>query len=185
MSYPAKECDSSRERDRGGRKWLKQKRGTNIVENNNMRGAKASVDGVTRQRSSLTHKKMVLFAHSHNLKIDANVPHMIGKPAWSRDWFVREALCQKAQDYVKEEMFPLDEFPAPFDKEKHVEPIDKECQKFTHVQWKSTHHQADNIDLFHKEEEMEAMEADTPCLVTWWCIGRRFSRVCALATFAG
>jgi hypothetical protein len=112
-----------------------------------MRGAKASVDGVTRQQSSLTHKKMVLFA---------NVPHMIGKPAWSRNWFVREALCQKAQDYVKEEMFPLNEFPAPFDKGKHVEPIGKECQKFMHVQWKSAHHQADNTDLLHKEEEMEA-----------------------------
>jgi hypothetical protein len=47
----------------------------------------------------------------------ANTAHVIGKPARSRDWFVREALCQK------EEMFPFDKFPATFDKEKHVEPI--------------------------------------------------------------
>ena len=66
---------------------------------------------------------MIMFAHAHNLKIDANIAHVIGKPARSRDWFLREALRQKAGDCVQEEMFPLDEFPAPFDKEKHVEPI--------------------------------------------------------------
>jgi hypothetical protein len=78
-----------------------------------MRGAKASVDGVCRQRSLLTHKKMIIFAHAHTtLKIDANIAHIIGKPARSRDWFVREALRLKVGDYVKQEMFPSDEFPA-------------------------------------------------------------------------
>jgi hypothetical protein len=61
-------------------------------------------------------------------------------------------------------MFPLDEFPALFDREKHAEPIGKEHQKRLHPQWKSAHHQSDNINLFHEGEETEAMEADTPLL---------------------
>jgi hypothetical protein len=124
-----------------------------------MRGAKASVDGVTRQRSSLTHKKMLLFAHAHNLKSDANIAHITGKPARSRDWFVQEALSQKAGDYVKEEMYPLDEFPAPFDKEKHMEPIGEEYQKCSHAQWKSAHQQADNIDL-SQADNIDLSQAD-------------------------
>jgi hypothetical protein len=55
-------------------------------------------------------------------------------------------------------MIPLDEFPAPFDKEKHMEPFGKEYQEFSHAQWKGAHQQADNIDLFHEAE----MEAGTP-----------------------
>jgi hypothetical protein len=103
---------------------------------------------------------MVLSAHDHNLKIDTNTAHVAGKPARSRNWFIREALCQKAGDHVQEEMFPLDAFPAPFDEEMHVEdPIGKEHQKLLHVdQWKGAHQQADNIDLFHEAE----MEASTP-----------------------
>jgi hypothetical protein len=98
-----------------------------------MRGAKASVDGVCRQRSVLTHKKMIIFAHAHNLKIDANIAHIIGKPARSRNWFVREALRLKVGDYVKQEMFPSDEFPAPFDREKHMEPIGEVNTKGTRM----------------------------------------------------
>jgi hypothetical protein len=92
------------------------------------------------------------------LKIDANIAHITGKPARSRDWFVREALRAKAGDYVQEEMFPLDEFPAPFDKQKHMEPIGEEHQKFSHEQWKGAHEQADNVDFFNAAE----MEAGTP-----------------------
>jgi hypothetical protein len=96
---------------------------------------------------------MIIFAHAHNLKIDANIAHIIGKPARSRDWFVREALRLKVGEYVKQEMFPSDEFPAPFDKEKHMEPIGEEYQRYSHAQWQDAHQQADSID-FH-EAKME------------------------------
>jgi hypothetical protein len=99
----ANEYDPSR--DRGGRKRLKRKRGTNIVESNNMRGANASVDGMKRLRSSLTRSQK-----DGSIRA-ANIAHVIGKPARSRDWFVREALVrQKVGDFVQEEMFPVDEF---------------------------------------------------------------------------
>jgi hypothetical protein len=96
---------------------------------------------------------MIIFAHAHNLKIDANIAHIIGKPARSRNWFVREALRLKVGDYVKQEMFPSDEFPAPFDREKHMEPIGEEYQRYSHAQWQGAYQQADSID-FH-EAKME------------------------------
>jgi hypothetical protein len=86
-------------------------------------------------------------------QIDANIAHIIGKPARSRNWFVREALRLKVGDYVKQEMFPSDEFPAPFDREKHMEPIGEEYQRYSHAQWQGAYQQADSID-FH-EAKME------------------------------
>jgi hypothetical protein len=55
-------------------------------------------------------------------------------------------------------MFLLDELPAPFDKEKHMEPIGKEHQTFLHAQWIEAQQQANNVGLFHEAE----MEAGTP-----------------------
>jgi hypothetical protein len=52
-------------------------------------------------------------------------------------------------------MFPMDEFPAPFDKERRGIP------KVLQAQWKSAHQQADNIDLFH-EAEMEGGSPFSP-----------------------
>jgi hypothetical protein len=91
-----------------------------------------------------------------------NVAHIIGKPARSRDWFVREALRRKVGGYVQEETLPLDELPAPFDKEKHSwEPIDEEYQRFPPAQWQGALQQADNIDVHEAE-----MEADTACFLS-------------------
>jgi hypothetical protein len=60
----------------GGPPKLKRRRGTNVVENNNKYGTRATVDHVSCQLSTLTHKKIMMFTHEFNLKCDANIEHI-------------------------------------------------------------------------------------------------------------
>lgn len=88
MSY----VESDKLPEDGGPPRKKRRRGTNIVEINNKCGARATVDHVTRPRSSLTHKKFLLFTLAHNLSCDKKIEHITGKKALKRNWFVRESL---------------------------------------------------------------------------------------------
>jgi hypothetical protein len=73
MSYLA----SNKNPQDGGPPKLKCLRGRSVVELNNKYGAHdATVDHVSYQRSSLTHKQFMMFAHEFNLKCDANIEHI-------------------------------------------------------------------------------------------------------------
>lgn len=122
MSYPLKATNVA-QASRVSMKLptLASRRGTHHVENNNKYGARATVKNVTRQGSSVTHRKFLLFATKHNLKCDAKIAHLTGKKPWSRDWFIREALHHDIGHLVYSEMFPGEEYPPEIEKEKHME----------------------------------------------------------------
>jgi hypothetical protein len=120
----------------GGPPKLKRRRGTNVVENNNKYGTRATVDHVSCQRSSLTHKKFMMFTHEFNLKCDANIEHITKKKARTRDWFLQEALSKEVGDYVEGPLFETKDYPLQYNKEKHFEPVGEEYLK--HDEWEKT-----------------------------------------------
>ena len=117
----------------GGPPKLKRRQGTNVVENNNKYGARATVDHVNRQRSSLTHRKFMMFTHAFNLKCDANIEHITKKKARTRDWFLQEVLSQELVAYVEGPLFEAEDYPLPYEKKEHFEPVGEEYLK--HDAW--------------------------------------------------
>ncbi|CAB9531573.1 hypothetical protein (Partial), partial [Seminavis robusta] len=88
MSYRASNKYHSDE----GPPLLRRRRGTNAVEIENRYGEDDATGGVSRQRSSLTHKKYLLHVSDHNLKCDRNTSHITGRAVRPRDWYIKEAL---------------------------------------------------------------------------------------------
>jgi hypothetical protein len=124
----------------GGPPKLKRRRGTNVVENNNKYGTRATVDHVSCQLSTLTHKKIMMFTHEFNLKCDANIEHITKKKARTRDWFLQEALSKEVGDYVEGPLFETEDYPLQYNKEKHFEPVGKEYLK--HDAWEKDRQRA-------------------------------------------
>jgi hypothetical protein len=128
MSYEAKKQQQDK-----GPSVKKRKRGTNLLENNNKQGKRQYVDQhISCQRSCQTHKKMMLFAHSHNLRCDADIEHITKKKARKRNWFVQEALQKDVGDFVDSRLFPDDEYPPTFNMFADMEPIGER-----YLQWKN------------------------------------------------
>ena len=129
MSYKA----SNKPHKDGGPPLLKRRRGPNTVELDNLHSNRRSVGYASRQRSSLTHKRLLLYVSEHNLMCDRNIEHITGKKARPRDWYTREALQEDMGQLTGGLFDDGMEYPPPINLSECMEPIGELYQ--LHNQW--------------------------------------------------